>query len=149
MVTRGIVEQVIDPYHIRVRLPLYDGAPFLTTSVPTSDLSVATVCTLPNTNPNIQVGDIVFVGLEDNDRKKPIVIGFLYRETQYTTEIDLKLSTITVDNLAKLSEDTSIGDVSPSDIKCLQGSTGNLQQQINLLSAEIDKLKEIVSNGGQ
>ena len=61
MVTRGIVEQVIDPYHIRVRLPLYDGAPFLTTSVPTSDLSVATVCTLPNTNPNIQVGDIVFV----------------------------------------------------------------------------------------
>ena len=148
MITKGIVEKVLDDYHIRVRLPVYDGAPFLTTSVTTDDLSVATVCTLPNSKPNIQVGDIVFVGLEDNDRNKPIILGFLFRDAKYTTEMDLKLSTVQVDNLAKLSEDTSIGEVSAQDIKCLQGTTGNIQQQINLLSEQVEHLRKLIENEG-
>ena len=46
MITKGIVEKIIDTYTAKVRLPVYDGMPIGTISVPTDDLSSATVCTI-------------------------------------------------------------------------------------------------------
>ena len=134
MITKGIVEDIIDEYFVRVRMPVYNGVTTAPSYVATEDLPQATICTLPSCKPNLQVGDVVFVGFEDNDFNKPIILGHLYGDFVKEFGADITLNSLTVQVNTQLSEDTSIGNVTPDNIKALQGAHDNLQAQIDILS---------------
>lgn len=142
MITKGIVEQIVDNYTYKVRLPLYDGITSTPTFTSTDDLNIATVNCPPNCRYNLHIGDIVFVGFEDNDMGKPIILGFLYSDKSMNTSCDLTLNSLIVKVNTKLSDDTSIGEVSSQDIRNLVHTKGNIQQQIDLLSKRIKELEE-------
>ena len=142
MITKGIVEEIRDTYYALVRLPIYNGVPIASNSTPDKDLNVATLCALPNTHPNLQVGDVVFVGFEDNDMGKPIILGCLYCENSSNSSASITLNSLEVLVDSHLSAETEIGNTTAIDIQNLSHTSGNLQAQINLLKDDIEKLKQ-------
>ena len=143
MITKGIVESIISKYSVKVRLPILDGIKESKGSVPTNDLSEATICTMPNGECNLSVGDVVFVGFEDNDIGRPVVLGCLYREVAddlvESSSADLTLRKLTTTSTTSLSEMTSIGIVKPEEIKTLSGARFNIQNQLDNLDERIDR----------
>lgn len=142
MITKGIVEEVVDKYYARVRLPVYNGVSISANPTPNADLNIATLCMLPNTHPNLQVGDIVFVGFEDNDMGKPVILGCLYCETLSDSYASMTLNSLEVNVNTHLSAETEIGSTTAFDIKNLSNTKGNLQAQIDIIKEEISKLQE-------
>ena len=133
MITRGIVEKLLDRYTIKVRMPLLNRMKQNSSSILSDDLNEAVVSVPPNFDPNINVGDVVFVAFEDNNFGKPVVIGYLYRSNMTPTYGDIILNSINVKIAANLSADTTIGDVSSTNISYLKGVTSNIQGQLNSL----------------
>ena len=142
MVTKGLVIEIVDTYYAKVRLPVYDRVPQASMYVRNDDLQTATICTIPNCRPNLRVGDIVFVEFEDSDFTKPVIIGCLYGDGISKSYADAEFNSLRVFVNTVLSEDTTIGKTRPKDIENLSGTVGNLQQQIDLLSARISALEE-------
>lgn len=140
MITKAIVEQIMSPYEVKVRIPLLDRTTMSSLSTSTENLNLATICTLPNCYTNIQVGDVVFVGFEDNTYYKAVVLGHLAREAMSDTYADVIFNSIDVRETVRLSSDTSIGEVTSSNISQLQGARDNLQKQIDNLQEQLDKL---------
>ena len=139
MITKGIVEEIF-ANQVKVRIPTFDKISDSNSSTYYEDLSMATICTLPNCSPNLQVGDVVFVGFEDNSHLNPIILGFLYNNN--SSNCDISLNSLNVDISAALSDDTSIGDVSSSDIKSLINLHDNVQDHINRASSNVNTLNE-------
>ena len=145
MITRGIVEERLDAYHYRVRLPLLDGIKTSKMSVSTSELAVATVCTLPACNIPIAVGDVVYVGFEHGEGSKAFILGYLYRDGSGNTRCDMDLRCLSVIGSTHLSEDTYIGDITPYEVGCLAGVTSNIQKQIEYLHNQINVLRKDIN----
>lgn len=139
MITKAIVEEVLSPYQVRVRVPLLDRATHTPLATKTENLNVATICTLPNCYINVQVGDVVFVGFEDNTSYKAVILGHLSKEAT-TTYADMILNSLEVTTKTKLSSDTSIGDITPLEISYLHGLSDNIQNQIDSLKSDISRL---------
>lgn len=142
MITKGIVEELISPYQVRVRIPLLDGIPSDPNSTKTKDLGIATICSLPNCYLNVNLGDIVFISFEDNTRDKLLVLGVLSAENQNKTYSELTLSRLDVVNEVKLPAQTTIGNVTPEDIQKLTNLYDNVQKQLNSLKERLDIIDE-------
>lgn len=147
MITRAIVESIEDAYHVKVRVPTLDRANVSNVYTNTENLNPATICTLTQYDPNLQVGDIVFVGFEDRDLSTPVVLGYLYRSDKTLTYADQVLGTVEVLQKARLPHDTQIGSISYGNLKSLTGcdfqiklAIQNLQQQVSDLQQQLSKL---------
>ena len=82
MITKAIVRSInASGNRCVVRMPLFENA---SSTSPVE--SEALVCITPGFFNNIFVGDVVFVGFEENALEKPIIIGKLYKGTSYETE---------------------------------------------------------------
>lgn len=139
MITKAIIEEILSPYEVKVRVPLLDRYDSnLATS--TENLNIATICSLPNCYINPQVGDIVFVGFEDNTYYKAVVLGHLCRPEMTSTYADVILNSLAVQGSTQLTSATSIGDVTAEQIACLSGVTDNIQKQLNALKEQIQIL---------
>ena len=146
MITKGIVEEIITPYEIKVRLPLLDGIKESRQGVQTSDLSNAIISSLPNSENNVSVGDIVIVGFEDEDLGKPIILGHLYKETVSETQLDLTLRKLSTTSSTILSEETSIGEVTKNEIKALKNIRFNIQNQLDNIVERLNTLENNNNN---
>ena len=108
------------------------------------ELAEATACVVPGVTNQIQPGDIVFIGFEDHDAHKPIILGSLYTTEQpingYTQDIK-QLPDIVIRSLqvidsngaakALLPEDTTIGAVSNGSLQALEGlAADNLERRL-------------------
>ena len=145
MICRGIVESVIDRYKVSVRIPIIHRANNSAQFTAIPDLPSAAICSLPSSHPNLQQGDVVILGFENNDLGKPIILGHLYRESMTNTMIDLDVTSLSVINAATLPGNTSIGDIAASDIQKLAGIKDNIQQQLNLLFDQVAYIKKILN----
>lgn len=47
MVTKAIIQEVIGPHSVRVRIPLYNKIEYVNGSTPTSELPRASICLTP------------------------------------------------------------------------------------------------------
>lgn len=141
MITKGIVEKIISPYLIKVRLPIFDKIEEAKDSTKVNDLSEATICTLPNSGNQVDIGDIVFVGFEDNDYSKPIILGHLFKESLAKANIDITTRLFTTTSLTKLYKQTYIGEVTPQEIECLKNIESNIQGQLKVINERLDKLE--------
>lgn len=146
MITKAIVEKVIDNYNIRIRVPSLDRTYQSSVYTNNEDLNVALVCTLPGCDPNIKVGDVVFVSLEDTDDDRAVILGYLYRTKKTETLCDMLLSKLNVANVAVLPEDTTIGNVSSFELQQLSGIRGNVQLQITQLQEQVARLTQLISS---
>lgn len=146
MITKAIVEKVIDNYNIRIRVPSLDRTYQSSVYTNNEDLNVALVCTLPGCDPNIKVGDVVFVSLEDTEEDRAVILGYLYRTKKTETLCDMLLSKLNVANVAVLPEDTTIGNVSSFELQQLSGIRGNVQLQITQLQEQVARLTQIISS---
>lgn len=140
MITKGIVEDVSNPYYVKVRMPIYDSIEGSRDSTLNKDLNYAAICSIPNTSNVVNKGDIVFIGFEDDDIGKPIIIGHLIKESGNSTLNNLNINMLTTNSLTKLDDNTYIGSVNPSEIKMLVGLRANIQQQIDYLQEQINIL---------
>lgn len=134
MITKGIVEE-LKGYQAKVRLPIYDGLANTKNATANENLSYATVCITTNLNNSLNVGDIVYVSFEDNDKGKPVILGQLYKE-EMNTLADIKLNSaninqLTINKNVSLPQNTSIGSISSKEIAALSGVKDNIQNQID------------------
>ena len=156
MITKAVVESIVDTYRVKIRMPLLDRIKSSNIHTPDSDLEIATVCTLPNCRANLRVGDVVFVATEEAyPNSKPVIIGHLYRENIGETYCDLILDELKVRSTCRLPGDTQIGNVSSDEIGHLSGASDNIQKQISDLLNRVTLLEEQVfhkeideNNGG-
>ena len=146
MITKAIVEEILTPSQIRVRIPTLNAVQGAKQSTPTDELSIATICTLPNAKNLVSTGDIVYVGFEDNDLSKPVILGHLLRTPNSDlfdgTLPDLQIRSLDVQYNTSLPTTTTIGGVSSNEIQYLRGVKNSLQQQIDDLQKQIDDIKE-------
>lgn len=146
MVTRAIVESIDDAYHVRVRIPLFDRSTVSNIHRSTDELTSATICTLTQYDPNLQVGDVVFVAFEDLALSEPVVIGYLYRGEKTLTYADQVLGRLEVVTKVKLPYNTYIDGVSPDSLQCLSHCKVPIQTTLDILQAQIDTLKKEVED---
>ena len=151
MLKKGIIESVNENTAV-VRIPGIDKSTFAVANISTKDLTPCPISTLPGIKPNLQVGDIVIVGFEDDNVSKPIILGTLLSKP--TTS----LCNITADSFvsvgsSKFNEETSIGSVSPTNLRSLVGyntqlgtDMQNLLEIINNLNKKIEDLESRLSN---
>lgn len=105
----------------------------------------ATICTPPGICPNYQVGDVVFICIEDVDLSEPVIMGLLYPSKNKNTVSDATFSSLTVKSNTVLSEDTSIGKVTKANIKCLERVSSNIQDQFETNIKEKVELLDYIS----
>ena len=144
MITKAIVEEKINQYQYRVRIPIFDRVNDSPQHTDFKDLAIATVSTPRGINNNIQVGDVVFVGFEDNNASQPIILGHLYRE-QLTKEDQsfLNISQINVSGHAQLPLSTRIDNLNIYDeIVSLESTIEDLKSTINELNLKINSLQQ-------
>ncbi|MBO5712097.1 MAG: hypothetical protein J6R47_04595 [Acholeplasmatales bacterium] len=149
MIYRAIIEDIIDRYTAKVRIPLLHRAVVSSQYTELDSLPEARICTLPNTHPNIQKGDVVIVALENNDPTKPIIIGYLYKEILSSTSISSIFNSLEVKLETILSENTTIGEVTPDNIKQLIGCKENINQQFKQIRNRLDLIEKELSNKEQ
>lgn len=142
MIARGIVEKVYDKQTVAVRVPIFDKSKTSNEGVATDLLGKASICVLPNCIPNVRVGDVVYVGFENNDKSKPIIIGYVYIDKEYSTRQGISAQSIDVLATASLPKETTIGSVSSYSISMLQGTRANVQGQIDELEERIARLEQ-------
>lgn len=90
MIQKAIIEEIIQGgYQARVRIPRYNKAASSPTATDTGDLAIATICTFPGVHPSYQLGDIVFVGFENEEINQPVILGLLYRDNMGNSMSDM------------------------------------------------------------
>lgn len=144
MICRGIIEEIIDRYQVRVRIPIMHQIENTAQFIINKDLPAASICTSPSTYLNLSVGDVVIVGFENQDLGRPIILGYLYTGEFSTTAASQSFNSIQVLNDAKLPASTIIGSVSSEELQRLAGLKDNLQGQIDLLNIRISDLENKV-----
>jgi len=138
MITRGIVEKRIDPFHVKVRIPSIDRVVSSSVHTSTENLSTATYATIPGMEVELQSGDVVILDVGSEDCT---ILGYLYRDASIAKKCVLNLSDLFVDQSATLPLNTTIGNVTSADIQCLAGVTENIQEQIESLKKQIAEMR--------
>lgn len=146
MITKAIVEAIVDTYTVKVRIPRIDRLEFNSIKTPTQYLNDAIICTLPNCDPNLSPGDIVFVAMDDQNEDEVIILGHLYRKHQTNTFCDLILNELEVKSSVVLPSATSIGDISYSDLSNLKDTNFHLTRELNILKSQLDDIQKIMAN---
>ena len=135
MLTKAYISDIINSSLIKVRIPLFNKIDGVNGATPKSELSTACVCSLPNFITAPQTGDIVIVGFEEDDTSKPVVLGYLSKNTESNSMTDIKCNKLVAIDDVELNEHTTIGDILPENIKCLK----NLKHNINTTFQETNK----------
>lgn len=131
MIQKAIIEQKIDKYSMRVRIPVYNKIKSDPTATPTDELYVASIQTLPGCSPNYQEGDVVLVDFENDNIAYPVIIGLLYRQDMSEGSTDITADSLTVNVNTNLSENTLIGNVTPESIQKLNDKyTNNVKKVV-------------------
>lgn len=128
MIVRGIVESKFKN-QAKVRIPVFDKVYTAALGVDYDSLSTAAICVPPKFKMDIKLGDLVYVLFEENNKQKPVIIGYMFNEDNSTSSANIL--DLSAETSAVFSENTSIGDVTSDSIKFLEGIDKNLQETIN------------------
>ena len=67
MLVKGIIEEKVDIYSYRVRIPFLNKVEGDSNPTLTEDLSVAAISTIPGIHSVFEQGDVVFIDFENDD----------------------------------------------------------------------------------
>lgn len=119
MIQKAIIEsKESDGYHFKVRIPVMhkiEGVPGATSY---EELPTALVCFAPGCIPNLNVGDVVYVGFENGQYSEPVILGMLLNDSSYSnSSASIQADTFNVAVNADLpSTGVKIGDVDLNDL---------------------------------
>lgn len=135
MITRAYIEEQVDQFHYRVRIPIFDKAEESPQHTSFDELAIATVCVPKGLNNSLNIGDVVIVGFEDNSASRPIILGQLYRDALLRDpQLYINTTNISISDQAFLPYATNIGDIAFSELF-------NATQQVPILVKEIEELR--------
>lgn len=150
MLERAIIEQKVDDYHYRVRIPSFNKSLAAVGATPENELYVATLSVTPGVAPKFKPGTTVCVSFNSNDLSAPVIVGLLFMNTFRETEADAMFASLDVSVNTTLSRDTTIGAVKPDSIASLENNTQNIAakfQKIDLFEQNTsDKLNSLSSD---
>lgn len=147
MITRAIIEQKINEYQYRVRIPIFDKSASAPLSTNLKDLCIAVASMPKGVYNSLQEGDVVLVGFEDNDAGNPVILGHLYREALNNIQSfpTIIADVLQVNNKVNLPTNTTIGTIDYNSLFSLDGIKENVQSQIDNLTKKVDNLIKKVS----
>lgn len=116
MITKAIIKRLntLEDNHFIVYVPFFQKA----NDTESSATMPATLIYTPGIVNTLHVGDVVYVGFEDNSSNKPIILGKLYTgsEGKDTITTTLTSRTLEITEKSKLPINTCIGDLNLTDI---------------------------------
>ena len=127
LVTKGIVEKILNNNQLLIRVPIYNKLNNTIFATPTDELPVGAIAEVPGLQIKAEVGDTVFVAIENNDLSTLVVLGFLH--DKYESRLSGDFLDLDVSGFAKLPLTTSIGEVSGNQIQYLKNVNQDIQQQ--------------------
>ena len=139
MITRAIVDSVLDSYTFKIRIPILNRTSSSTVKISSALLPEAVVCCSPGYSMNLQPGDVVIVASDDTE-KDWTILGLLFTSSMRESTADLVLNDLRVVNAVTLPDNTSIGSVSNKNIQCLSGVKENIQKQLDEIVRRLDEL---------
>lgn len=145
MITKGIIEEILSPYSARVRLPIFDSIKEAQNSVTTGNLRIASICSLPNCTNLLAVNDIVFVGFEDDDLGKPIILGNLVREQTSIANPAISGYSLDIEKSVNIPGNVNINNTDSIDLTQLIGLKCNVQAALNQITANISDIPSALS----
>lgn len=147
MITRAIIEQKINEYQYRVRIPIFDKSASAPLSTNLKDLCIAVASMPKGIYNSLQEGDVVLVGFEDNDAGNPVILGHLYREALNNIQSSPTIiaDVLQVNNQTNLPTNTTIGTIDYNSLFSLDGIKENVQAQIDKLTEQLESLAEKVA----
>ena len=118
MITKAIIEQIEDDgYHYRVRIPVLHKIENAPGSTPFKELPIALVCYAPGCRPNLNVGDVVYVGFENNQYSDPVILGMLLNDTYKNSSASIIADSIDASiNVNLPQSNVNFGDITLSNI---------------------------------
>ena len=134
MLKKAIIEQVIDNYTVKVRIPEFNGIKSEYNSSKTEDLTSAIVCTIPNSDILFKSGDVVIIGFENDDYLKPIILGFLYTDKKPKSLLSANINELNIEDRVFLGKNA----------KLVNDSEQTLQQRLNEIHQNIIDLKKSI-----
>lgn len=146
MLTKAYIQDILSPHAVQIRIPLYNKIEGVEGATPNSELAIACVCTLPNFITNVQAGDIVIVGFEEDNISKPVILGYLSTSNVLTALTDVTCNQLITKGDTTLDEHTTIGEVKPESIKCLKNLKDNVSATFEATSKELQLIHEDISD---
>lgn len=149
MITKAIIQDVINAHKIRIRIPLYNKLDGVNGSTPNNELSIASVCTLPNIISDPHVGDIVFVSFEEDNIAKPVILGYLSSKADNKSLTNIKCDNLLVKGETCLTKETVIGEIEYENISQLKGLKDNINLKFQSIDKNISSLKSNIQSISQ
>ena len=154
MITKGIIlgKSTTNENKYLVNLPALTNSQGSIDNLSKDEIAEASVSSISGIKNQLLVGDIVFVGFEDHDYRKPIILGILQTTEPVVNSLtpdnvhdpDMSLRSLVVQDdggasSAVLPKNTQIGEVSQGSLQALQGlSPDNLERRLQYLKGLID-----------
>ena len=141
MVTKAIIQEVLNHYTVKLRIPIYNKLENVNGSTPNNELSITTLCTLPNFLIKPEPGDIVIVAFEEGDISKPIVIGYLSINGDINSIVDIKSDNLEVQGDITLGSTININnEVKYENIFALKNQTENIKEKFQFIDKDISNI---------
>lgn len=134
MITKAIIKEKVDN-KFKVRIPLFESAGNLNEIIFT-----ATVCYEPGNLEAYNIGDIVFVAFENNEIKKPVIIGKLYLGEEENPRAEFLAAKLNVNTSAVLPANTSIGNITSDELYTAIKNNESFEDRIEQLEKKINDL---------
>ena len=112
MITKAIIEQKLDEFQYKVRIPIFDRTSDSTYFTDTAELAIAVASVPKGITNTLEVNDIVFVGFEDNNIANPVILGQLYNEKLLKQHnLHIQARSIDIEESANLPISTTLSDI--------------------------------------
>ena len=135
MITKAIIEQKLDEFQYKVRIPIFDRTSDSTYFTDTAELAIAVASVPKGITNTLEVNDIVFVGFEDNNIANPVILGQLYNEKLLKQHnLHIQARSIDIEESANLPISTTLSDISLYDY------ITKLKEQVDVLESQIKQL---------
>ena len=145
MIMQAIVEKINTDGTCYINIPNYSKSSSLNKNAITNTGYIARFCTLANCAPDVHIGDRVYVGFLNNNSGEPIILGHMYFQNpddsaKTTSAYNAMFSDLEVNSTTTLPASTTIGNISSTEIKYLEGLRANIQKQLDILSEKINSI---------
>lgn len=135
MTYTGIINSKVSSGEYKVRIPELNKVAGAIGATPDSELYTARVATSCGIWPDFKSGDKVFIAFLTFGSGSPVILGLQFNEASKRRFSSAHFTDLEVSVNSKLPEDTSIGEVTSDNIKCLT----NLSTNIDSKFTEVDK----------